>query len=83
MLVGSSRICSDRFSYSQSPVWQCLSPMAEVDEISRLEGRFLALITYIMSKKILARASTILYRLEFITVSESVGKRCKRSHGGT
>ena len=49
--------------------------MAEVDEISRLEGRFLALITYIMSKKILARASTILYRLEFITVSESVGKR--------
>ena len=36
-----------------------------------------------MSKKILARAPTILYRLEFITVSESVGKRCKPSPGGT
>ena len=46
--------------------------MAELDEISRLEGRFQALITHVMSKKILARAPTILYRLEFITVSESI-----------
>ena len=57
--------------------------MAELDEISRVEGRFKALITYIMFKKILACAPTILCRLEFITVSESVGKRCKPSHGGT
>ena len=61
-------------------MWESI---AELDEISLVQGRFQALITYIMFKKILVRAPTILYRLEFITVGESVGKRCKPSHGGT
>ena len=84
MPVGSYRVWQVLI---QSVSRLCLShtqeSMAELDEIPRLEGRFQALITYIMFKKILARAPTILYRLEFITVSESVGKRCKPSLGGT